>query len=166
MKLLLSILALTITVVLTQSCSDAEASKPAKEATPDLTELGFVSTNNSQTLKEDYLNKTGLALITDQEMDSIVLTNNFVLNSASAFKGVIPEDKKFEIVRNYKRAATVNVYVRFHGWGSWTKLGEYGSDKDKGVFVVAPPELFTRAANLDPIVVVKTDGGWLELARW
>ncbi len=167
---------------LLESCQDVEASTvaPKKEVASSggIYDLGFTNTPSTKAIFNSekvsyYKQKTGLDFISDDSLLNFRRINNLSISDAQNFKGEIPKDKQEEIIANYPRLKPVKHYYMDNFWNEYYEVGvdRYGHPdplKRKGVMVVAPIELFTENAFIkrDPIVVVKVDGGWLELARW
>lgn len=177
MKKLLPLLPILAALVLFNSCSDTNASKPVvpKEETyvEELAELGFSNTKIViESIADKYTKATGLTFISDDSLNKYVAQNGFHTKHAEQYKGIIPEDKQRELVLNYDKLKSVNHYYWDNFFGRFIIVGQdrHGNADPfnrKGVWVVAPEEMFLPdPPNKDPMAIVKVDGGWLVLASW
>ena len=145
----------------------------------NLMDLGFINQPDAQKqiyeqLRLKYKKKYNLNFIGDSEMEDTLSRNGYVRESASQYIGGIPKDVQASLLSNYN-SIDDDLYYWFddRSYKQWNKVGEDHHGKEaateKGVYIVAPPAYFKNhygRGGIDPIAVVKVDGGWIELARW
>lgn len=163
------------------SCTNANAVKNSNQeiGNTNISEYGFVNVPSEKKRIADsvstYYNiKTGLKYYTDDSISSFCKLNDLHISDAGNFKAEIPYKNKLEIISNYNKLKPFKHYYYDNFWEAYYQVGTYKYDdtKDplnrKGIMVVAPPKLFNENAFIkkDPLVLVKVDGGWVELTRW
>lgn len=186
MKKLIAIISLVAIVAILQACTDSNATKTNdvadnnKSAYKSLMELGFsnvpsVSKNASLDRAAFIQRKYGLSFISDKDMQQLTKDNKTLIQGhAQAYNGEVPRSSANQIVENYNKITGEKIYYHDDFWGTWAEVGidHYGDKKetDKGILIIAPPSQFTPNADInskkDPIAVIKTDGGFIELAAW
>lgn len=138
--------------------------------------------------------KKGFVYISQEELGNIMAENNWFIGPANAYIGNIPADAAKKIANVYNRLSSYRfeIFVAPDGRrftegelnkfssidANWIKTGTKTTTGAE-VFVVAPSDKFDqtlldiqggelkpKTKNPDPIVVVKINNGYIELARW
>lgn len=172
MKRIFALLVVIAACFAVYSCNSASASKSSTSSLPDkeLAALGFTNLHSAaKQIKLRIRKAYDLDFISDSLMGAMTETNELMWGSASFYKGDIPPMQATKIIENFNKVSpNEKRYYMYPGLG-FQQIGSL-SNGDQGVFVLAPPDMFTDAAQLhskkDPMVVVKIDGGWIVLAVW
>lgn len=118
--------------------------------------------------------KYQLQFISDADLTKICTSNQLIQGRASDYVAEIPVDAQKRIITNYDKIKNDKDLYHLDKYNSWKKLGIdwYGDkgDKDKGILVIAPPQMFIPGADInnkkDPMAVVKTSYGYVVIAAW
>lgn len=159
-----------------------------------LESMGFSRSASVITLKsnveKDRLAKKGFAYMSEEEMQLFMAENNFFKGPANIYIGNIPQDAAQKIIDTYKSFSACEpvLYIDPHGVKHdqanydatdesaqrWVAMGRI---INKRIFVVGPFYKFDqrdmvlfgrdlKPKSTDPIAVVETETGYVELARW
>ena len=171
---------LVASIMVYTSCNNEKASSIASEhEKTSLSDYGFINVPSEKKkivnrLENELTSKTGLKFLSEDSITMFCKVNGLMISEAANFKAEIPNENKEQIVANYNRLKSVKHYYYDNFFKAYYQVGTYKYDASndplnrKGIMVAAPPELFNENAFIkkDPIVLVKVDGGWLELSRW
>lgn len=172
----------TVAVAVSQAPQAPDVSVKHFKTAMELEEIGFkkvLEVAAYVTTKEEMKwNEIGLNFYSDDEFEAIIQRENLLVNHAVNYTGTIPTEKQQLILDNLKkllassmttyahqyddgRLLAHNMVIFSNGTTREDRIWEPSKDRTKIVRIAYP-----REDGIDPIVVVKADGGWVELARW
>lgn len=149
--------------------------------------LPLLTTMENENLRAEYKKKYGLDFIANSEMNELLKSNDLMMAESRFYTGEIPEQALKAFGENYKNCKTIGIPT---GWNFHNKfysdewmetegnkyeikalILEWG-ERMGNVFVVGPSSKFDKEAieaekrGKDPIIIIKVEKGFLELARW
>lgn len=161
-----------------------------------LNEFGFGNTQSAREYRyilarQKWQKNFGLTFIGEQEMSNFLEDNGFIIGASDKFLESIPAEAGREMMDNYNKIK--DCLFRYNAlWTSVAGTGTlvFGDNLNLSVdwpieppppriahtiYVIANAKKFNtegmvvkegKLINHDPIAVVKTDGGYVEIAHW
>lgn len=106
--------------------------------------------------------KLGFIFYDDVSFEDTLRINKLSTAWTNSYKGTIPEKNIFEIAQNFHKLTQTGENLYFAVGGDQWNLRK-SSSYDEFIIHIAAPD---NELVLDPIAVVKVDGGWVQLSRW